>query len=483
LQYTVSGGMVEDSAHSIFSRANANYGLGRFMTIGTGMEYLSSVKSGSFMPFVNTSMRLGSNFLFSGEYTYGVRGKGILNYRTSRNFQVELNYTRYDRNQTAINYNYLEERKLMVSFPITGRKFSAYSRLTFSQNILPETRYSTAEWLMSGVLLGMSTNFTTYGMFAPTTTPYVYSNLTLGIRLPGKLLFRPQAQYEYTGGQFTLVKAELEKQFLKHGYLNLTYEYNFKTSVKNLQVGFRYDFSIAQTAFSYRKSNDIHTFVESARGSFLVDRKTKYAGFSNRTSIGRGGIVIMPFLDQNGNGRYDKGESKVLGLKININGGRVEQSKRDSVIRIFDLEPYISYFIELNRFSFDNIAWQMKIRNMSVMVDPNQFKLVEIPISVMGEASGQVNVRTKGGVKGQGRILVNFYRSDGTFFAKTMTEIDGYFSFLGLPPGSYTVRIDAEQLQKLNMTATPDSIPFKIEKTLEGDVRDGLEFVIKSSGQ
>jgi hypothetical protein len=480
-QYQVGSGMVEDSLHSLFSRAHANYGLNRFMTVGGGVEYLSSVVSGPFMPFVNTSMRLGSNLLFSGEYTYGVRGKGILNYRTAKNFQVELNYTRYDRNQTAINFNFLEERRAIVSFPIRSRGFSAYSRISLAQNILPATKYSTAEWLLSGLIFGVSTNLTTYAMFPDLASPYVYSNLSLGLRLPGKFIFRPQAQYIYTSGEFMLVKAELEKQFLKHGFLNLSFEDNFKTGVKNFQVGFRYDFSVAQTSMSYRNSNGISTMVESARGSLLFDRRTKYTGATNRTSVGRGGIVILPFLDMNGNGKYDSNESKVVGLKININGGRVEYSQRDSVIRIFDLEPYVSYFIELDRFSFDNIAWQMKLKNMSVLVDPNQFKLIELPIRVMGEASGTVTFRTAGGTKGQGRINVDFFDDKGVFFARTMTESDGFFSFLGLPPGDYTARIDTAQLRKLDMHATPAGIPFNMARSIDGDVRDGLEFLLESN--
>jgi len=477
-QYSASAGMVEDSLHSLFSKVNANYGLGRSMAIGGGMEYLSSVTSGSFMPFVNTSVRLGSNLLFSGEYTYGVRGKGILNYRTSKNFQVELNYTRYDRNQKAINFNYLEERKASVSFPIKSRKFSIYSRISLSQNIMQHTKYSSADWLLSGVVFGVSTNLTTYAMLADLSNPYVYSNLSLGVRLPGKLLFRPQAQFEYTGMKLMLVKGEVEKQFLKRGYLNVSYEYNFKTSLQNIQVGFRYEFSFAQTSFNYRKSNAISTFSESASGSLLVDRKTKFIGASSRTSIGKGGIVLMPFLDRNGNGKYDKGESKVLGLKININGGRVEQSKRDSVIRVFDLEPYMGYLIELNSFSFDNIAWQMRMKNVRVMVDPDQFKLVEIPITIMGEAAGMVYQKGIDGDVGYGRITVCFYRSDGKYFAKTLTEPDGYFSFLGLPAGSYIARIDTAQMRKLNMKATPEGIPFTLKGGRDGDVKDGLDFVI-----
>jgi hypothetical protein len=478
-QYTVSGGMVEDSLHSLFSRANANYGVGKFMTVGGGMEYLSSVSSGSIMPFVNTSLRLGSNVLFSGEYTYGVRGKGILNYRTAKNFQVELNYTRYDPNQTAISFNYLEERRAMVSFPIRRKGFNAYSRISLAQNILPATRYSTAEWLLSGVILGVSTNFTTYALFPDLADPYVYSNLSLGLRLPGKFIFRPQAQFVYTGGEFMLVKADLEKQILKHGFLNLSFENNFKTDVRNIQLGFRYDFSFAQTAFSYRNGSNISTFMESARGSLVFDGKTKYTGASNRTSVGRGGIVLLPFLDLNGNSLRDPGESRVVGLKININGGRVEYNKQDSVIRIFDLEPYVSYFIELDRFSFDNIAWQMKLKNISVLVDPNQFKLVEIPISVMSEAAGMVNLTGPGGDKGLGRITVEFYKSSGVFFAKTLSEPDGYFSLLAFPPGDYIARIDTAQVRKLNMTVTPASIPFTMDRSANGDVKDGLEFTLR----
>ncbi|MFA6127962.1 MAG: hypothetical protein WC699_11695 [Bacteroidales bacterium] len=478
LQYTASAGIVQDSMLSRFSRLNANYGLGKSLAVGAGVEYLSSVTSGSFMPFVNTSVRLGQKILFSGEYTYGVRGKGILNYRTPRNFQIELNYTIYDRNQKAINFNYLEERKASISFPLKARGFSVYSRFSAAQNIMPTTKYVTADWLLSGVFFGISTNLTTYAMLADLANPYIYSNLALGLRLPAKIMLRPQLQFEYSSMQLMLAKVEVEKQFMNKGYLNLSYEYNFKTALQNIQFGFRYELGMAQASFNYRRSNQINTFSESASGSLMVDAKNKFIGASNRASVGKGGVVLMPFLDNNANGKYDKGEPKVLGLKISINGGRVQQSKRDSVIRIYDLEPYMGYLIELNSFSFDNIAWQMRMKNVRVMVDPNQFKMVEIPITIMGEAAGVVSLRGAGGDVGYGRITVIFYTGKGKYFAKTLTEPDGYFSFLGLPGGSYIARIDTSQMRKLGMTATPDGIPFTMRGGSEGDFKDGLDFVI-----
>ncbi|MDO9578957.1 MAG: hypothetical protein Q7J06_00065, partial [Bacteroidales bacterium] len=73
------------------------------------------------------------SLLISGEYTYGVRSKGILSYRLPSNVQFELNYTKYDKDQKAINYNYLEERKVAVSVPIRGSNFAVFSRLTLNQ--------------------------------------------------------------------------------------------------------------------------------------------------------------------------------------------------------------------------------------------------------------------------------------------------------------------------------------------------------------
>ena len=57
-EYTASAGVVEDSVHSRYSRASFNYGLGKRITVGGGAEYLSSVATGKYMPFVNASVRL-----------------------------------------------------------------------------------------------------------------------------------------------------------------------------------------------------------------------------------------------------------------------------------------------------------------------------------------------------------------------------------------------------------------------------------------
>lgn len=120
----------------------------------------------------------------------------------------------------------------------------------------------------------------------------------------------------------------------------------------------------------------------------------------------------------------------------------------------------------------------MKNRTISVTIEPNSFKSIEVPIAVVGEVSGTVYLKGSEGRNGLGRIIVNFYNSDSVFIARTLTEADGFFSFLGLAPGSYSAQVDKVQLQKLKIIASSPLL-FKINSTSNGDVADGLQFVLQ----
>lgn len=188
---------------------------------------------------------------------------------------------------------------------------------------------------------------------------------------------------------------------------------------------------------------------------------------------------MFSFLDLNGNGMRDKNEPKAKGLQVRTNGGRIEYNEKDTTVRIFDMEPYAKYLVSLIGSSFDNISWQLPYKNLSVVIDPNQFKSIEVPVIVAGEAAGMVYINGRGGQKGQGRIIVNFYKSDSTLLKSTLSEDDGYFSYLGLRPGDYLAGIDTNQLRKLNMTSSPSFLKFTILPSLDGDLEDGLEFVLQ----
>ncbi|MGA8854780.1 MAG: hypothetical protein WB492_11445 [Christiangramia sp.] len=478
LEYTLSAGIVENDDLDQFSRINFNYGLSNSITIGGGAEYLSGVTSGEVMPFINSSIRFASNFLFTGEYMYGVKSEGLLSYRTPGNLQVDLNYIRYDKDQTAINFNYLEERKVSFSAPIRTKNFSMFSRFSVNQIIMPTTEFTTAQLLLSGSVMGISTNLTTYGIYNDRVKePTVYTSLSQNYRLPLKILFSPQVQYDFSRNQFNNIIMELERPVFEKGFLNVAYENNLLRNAHIFEVGLRYAFNFAQTSVTSRLSNQNSSFVQSARGSLLLDDNTGYVRASNRTAMSRAALSIIPFLDYNLNGKRDPMEPAVRGMDIKNTSGRLSYNKDETVLRITELQPYIDLILEVDPNSLDNIAWRVKNEKIKVQTLPNQFQEIEIPVDVLGEVAGMVYFAENNSRKGIGRITVIIRDKNDKTVKEILTEGDGYFTYLGLKPGKYIAEIDPVQMQKLGYTAS-EAAPFEIEISEYGDIVDDLEFTI-----
>jgi hypothetical protein len=413
--------------------------------------------------------------MLAGEYTYGVRGKGVLNYRSRSDIQLELDYTKYNKGQTAINFSYLEEQKAVLSIPFRARSVAVYSRLTVNRVILPFSKYINSEWLLSGSWRSIGTHISTYYIYTDNSS-YIYSNLSFAIRLPFRTLLTPQCQYDYNNKSFISTKLMLEKRVFSHGYVNLSYEQNIKSNIRNLGVELKYDFPFSQVGFSARKLDKEMNYLQSAKGSFVIDREAHYYDINGRTSVRRAGIALIPFLDLNGNGQRDDGEPRAPDLNVHISGGRVEINAKDTSLYIFDLEPYRDYHVELDPTSFDNIAWKLQKKSLRIITEPNRIKPVMVPVTVMAEVSGTVYREDK--VTGQRQIVVCFYKGD-TLVARKMTEQGGYFNFMGLAPGKYDVRIDEEQLKKIKMKAVPSSQELIIKPNAEGDVVVGLDFILE----
>ena len=89
IEYILSSGMLEDVKQSVFTRTELKYGLNRWITLSSGMEYLSSLTTNSLMPFITGSYRVGGGLFLSGDYIFNVRTRGTISYHTPFDFIVE----------------------------------------------------------------------------------------------------------------------------------------------------------------------------------------------------------------------------------------------------------------------------------------------------------------------------------------------------------------------------------------------------------
>jgi hypothetical protein len=192
--------------------------------------------------------------------------------------------------------------------------------------------------------------------------------------------------------------------------------------------------------------------------------------------VGRGGITLLPFLDMNCNGKRDKGEPKVKGLIVRVTtGGQVVLDEKDTLIRVFNLEPYTKAYLEINSSKLENISWLLNKKSYSVSIDPNMMKLLEIPVCVYAEVSGTISLPDN---FSREKIRMQVYSADSVLVTTFNMEQDGYFNHLGLKPGVYTIQPDSKQLKILNLNSMPARRTFTVKQGHTGDFVTGMNFLI-----
>lgn len=466
-EYRVSGGSLLDSTNARFAKAEFNYGFTRTLTLGAGVEYLSSIPTHSEVPFLNLTFQPFSQLLFTGEYAHNVRSKVTMNYSFPKNIVFDLTYSKYVPGQEAITYNYLEERSTSLSIPFRFQNLTSSIRSSFRQNVYADFSYNSGELMWTNNYKNYSMILTNYANSSASNTWNLYGNLTLATKLQKELNIRTSAQYNYLFKQLISLRLEFDKKLFANGHGSLKLENNFLTNSKSVNLTFRYELPYMTTNATASVSNSKVQFSENASGSFAFNSGGKYVHTDRRNAVGRSGISIIPFIDMNFNGIKDANEPNSKGLKVRSSGGQVLQRDNDSIIRIVGLEPFVDYTLTLDESGFDNVSLRVNRKSIKVTTDPNQFKMIMMPVVPMAEISGMVADETG---KGIGRIIVRIADKTGKLVAKVLTESDGYFNYIGFKPGDYKVFVDSLQLDVLKLQASP--VYATVLENPEGDVVD-----------
>lgn len=480
IEYGLSAGIVQDGDGSQFGKGEFNYGVNRFLTVGGGIEYLSSLSNDGLIPFISATAQPFSKLTINGEYVHGVRTKGLLNYNITRNILFELDYSKYVEGQKVTLFNASEERKVKLSMPLRYKKINGYFRLDYSQLVYETFIYNYSNLTFSAYYKQFNANSSTQINWVDQQDPYITTDLVLGYRFRNNYILRSSARYNASEGLLISYRTELEKRIAK-GYFSASFQRNLQSNDFYLNLGCKYDLSFARTSVSTSQSKTNNSSLISAQGS-LAFGGNGYVHSNNNTSVGKGGILLYPFLDLNNNGVLDKGEHLVKLSSARVSGGRAIFNENDSIVRIPNLNAFTSYLIEFNDNDLDNIAWRFKHKSYKVLVDPNQFKHIYVPILSMGEISGMTYMKKENELKGIGRILIKIYeKNSDKVVAETLSEYDGYIYKLGLKPGEYKACVDVEQLNNLNFVAEPTCRYFTIKTSEEGDIVDGIDFILKEN--
>ncbi len=482
MEYNVSGGVLEDDQASKFGRGEVNYGVTRFVTIGGGLEYLSNIPENPLIPFANVAFQPFSKMVINMEYAHNVSVKGILNYYFGRSAYLELDYSKYVEGQLATLNSTIEERKIRLSLPFKISKIQVNTKLSYIQYVYGSFNSNWLNTVFSGRYKNFSANVSLASKWNSDRKPFMTSAFVFSRRMRNGLIVRPSIQYDVTENKITSFRAEIEKRVANISF-SASYERNIHYATNNATFSFKYDLPFGGIDFSSSYNNNQYSFLENAHGSLVFGAGNGIVNTSYNSAIGKGGILCYPFLDLNQNGSKEKNEPMVFIKNVRVSGGKAITNEKDSIIRISDLNAFINYNIEFSDSDLDNISWKFKHNTYQVLVDPNQYKKVDIPILVRGEITGMVYFKKGDIMNGQGRITIHIYDIYGRKVAETLSESDGYFSYLGLKPGEYSVRIDETQLVKLEYQSAPKSRNTVIKVLIDGDLIEGLDFTIQPKVQ
>lgn len=467
-QYDINFGMVEDTG-ALFLQSEINYGMSQNLSLGGGVEYLSSLEKNQVIPYVNGNMLLGKQTIVSAEYMPNLGYKATLNYHHRKNYHLDLFYTKYHKDQTAILYNYNEQLSAILTTPISLGEFDISSRLALRQTVLGNNNFSNLEWLLSGNVLGINTNIHTRAFYNDLTRPDFFSRFTFSMGLPYKLTLSPQIEFNYIENKITSVRGEISKHLFKDTYFRSNIEHNFKYDQLYLNFGVTIGLGFSRLGLSSNINSGHSSFSQVLSGGASYSHRADYMVFDERTVLGQASVKFMPFLDVNGNGIKDGTEPEINGLEVYSNGGGLKKYLDKGSIIFTGMEPYVPHYFTFNSDQLQNIAWTLDYNSLNLTLNPNQIKLIKIPINVMGEVSGYVKYEQEGISSVRMTIKDKF----GEKLANIISERDGFFSFFGLPSGEYSIQLDTLQTGKLGLRPYKET-RFKIQNGAEGDYVDNI---------
>ncbi len=499
IKYVVEAGRLDNPLagnieRGYMGRSMVEAGLNRYITVGGGAEYFEDFHD-ELPTFVGrVSARVLTNHLISMEAANEAFYRGSISavYANSASFNV--NYTYYNkmgglynpgRNVSAIRTNLFTPFRigtlplfLRWSYSNEQREVNTVHRYRVDlnsrlgrANIRIGYRDSQIDKIIPAITSTSRVSMaTTYNFGRSREMPGLFRGMFLGTQLS----FVPDGQ------NIEDLEVQLSRNIFRTGRFQFSYGRNFVGNFNLIRFSLSLDFRNFRSNSGVRSTPANNTITQSLRGSIGFDSNHNRIIPYNRQQVGRAGLAVRMFVDNNNNGTYDEGEELIPEGTINVERAGATRFTMGGVNYISNLQAYRRYNVVVNKSSVNNPLLVPTTERFSIITDPNQFKLIEIPFYTSGIIDGmvyQVAEDSKSGLGGVRLYLVQVNVMDGVspFRQELRTFADGSFYAYEIPPGDYEVRVDQSQQDFLNVKTEPEVLELTVRAVSEGDFVEGLE--------
>jgi hypothetical protein len=197
---------------------------------------------------------------------------------------------------------------------------------------------------------------------------------------------------------------------------------------------------------------------------------------SARPMAAGGAISAMAFLDPDGDGRAKPGTPAMEGVGLLVNGSpRVPASSSQGVV----FQPHLSagsvLSVSVNPGTIEDPFVKPLARGYRILPRPGKTVKLDFPMVATGEITGTAQRMGPEGPQPLAGLRLELLDADGAVVAGGRSGYDGFFDFADLLPGSYTLRVAADEAERLEASLPP---PRSFEMTASGTCFDGIPMVL-----
>ena len=480
LEYQLHSGVSFDTLGYKFVHGRVSYGLNKRSTITVGYESYEENIQSRHMPFIGASMLFFDNTMVNFNWVANTLYEANIMHRTNFGFTLEGQFLKYQTDQDAKLTPNNTETTLRVLYPFSLFKRRGMLRASYRRNSTSFRDFQFFESNLSFNLgrlnLGLLTNF------YHTSQKNVFAGINSSLHLPNQWTVYAYSLADVKNRQMNTVRLQVQKRFGHQFIGSFNFNHSFRENRPSFSLTAFIDLNKARASASFSTDGNNWNSSQSFFGSHLISNTAVPFSSFSRTNLGRGVLDVMFFLDINHNGIRDEGEPLIPNVSVNLNRGQQVLVENDTINRFISLEPYTQHILKIDPNSLESIYWQLDHTTLGVYPDPNQVKKLVIPVKPMAEIEGRILLDTGGDpLFPLNNVAVNIVDETGRVIHRTNSDPGGYFSYLGLAPGKYSLTLDESQLKSMNYTPVHRELEFTIQPTAEGEFLSGLDLVLLPS--
>jgi hypothetical protein len=479
LEYQLFSGVALDTVAYRFAFGRVAYGINKRATINAGYEFFDRNVTSREMPFVGASFVIHEQLLFNINSVPNASHSASMMFRTRGGQFFEAESRVFEDGQDAELITSKQEHTASFNTPLMIGKTRINTRGRYRQMRLISQVNHFADLNISTFLGRFNLAF--FGGGLVQKDPSFFGGINGAVQLPRKWSLQGGVQGVLNTGQLTSVQSQIQKRFNRRvvASVNIASPLSLRETTVGLNVFVDLGQLTASAGGSYSSGN--WQGLQTLSGSALLSSGPTPVQSNSRSTMGRGAVDIMVFVDVNHNNKRDKGEPLVKGMDVSMNRGIESMLENDSITRYVALQPYTRHLITVSDAGLPNIAWRLPYQLIGVSVDVNSVKKVHVPVKPMSEIDGFVQLAdSTGRLKPLGRMAVQIIRADSseTEVARIVTDRGGYYTYPELPPGDFIVRIDPEQLAFLNYSSS-DPMRISITPSVDGMFIPDVNFTLR----